>query len=210
MVCSGSRKSRKITPFLSKRQCTSLHLTRPGPWTFTLMEKSHNAAPWTAGFQFVVPTTCLITNNNVIQETAIFSFLLAQQVLNTPCIQCSLFSCVSICGTHLAQTFDIPTQSPSFLMHWSQYSAPYIVPWLSSIDLHWWADWGTLHFVVWNLCMAIWNVACLSCWCHHCWNTPPTASLCSHPLFGPHKCSASVSWCQWVRFFLHGKESSKT
>jgi len=40
------------------------------------------------------------------------------------------------------------------------------------------------------------------CCCHHCWNAPPTTSLCSHPLFGLHKCSASVNECQCVQFFL--------
>jgi len=38
--------------------------------------------------------------------------------------------------------------------------------------------------------------------CCQCWNAAPTASLCSHPLFGPHKCSASCDECQWVHFFL--------
>ena len=37
--------------------------------------------------------------------------------------------------------------------------------------------------------------------CQHCWSTPPTASLCSHPLLGLHKCSTSVSECQWMSFF---------
>ena len=42
--------------------------------------------------------------------------------------------------------------------------------------------------------------------CHHshCQNAPPTTSLCSHPLVGLHKCSASVNECQWVSSFLHG------
>ena len=40
--------------------------------------------------------------------------------------------------------------------------------------------------------MAVWHVACLSFCCHHGWNAPLTALLCSHPLFGLHKCSASV------------------
>ena len=40
----------------------------------------------------------------------------------------------------------------------------------------------TLHFMVSQLCTAVWNVACLSCCCHHCWNVSPAASLCSHPL----------------------------
>ena len=38
---------------------------------------------------------------------------------------------------------------------------------------------------------------------HHCWNAPPITSLCSHSLFGLHKCSASVDECQCVPFFLH-------
>ena len=38
--------------------------------------------------------------------------------------------------------------------------------------------------------------------CHRCWNTPPTTSLCLHPLFGLHQCSASISKCQWVPLFL--------
>ena len=39
---------------------------------------------------------------------------------------------------------------------------------------------------------------------HHCWITPPTASLWSHPLFGLHKCSTGISECQWVHCFSHG------
>ena len=31
------------------------------------------------------------------------------------------------------------------------------------------------------------------CCCRHCWNTPPTASLCSHPLLFPQKYSASIN-----------------
>ena len=34
------------------------------------------------------------------------------------------------------------------------------------------------------------------CHCHHCWNAPPTTSLCSHPLFDLHKHSASIDECQ--------------
>ena len=40
------------------------------------------------------------------------------------------------------------------------------------------------------------------CCCHHCWNTTPTTSLCSHPLFGLHKCSARISECQYIPFFF--------
>jgi len=31
---------------------------------------------------------------------------------------------------------------------------------------------------MWQLCMAIWNVACLSYHCHCCWHSPPATSLC--------------------------------
>ena len=44
----------------------------------------------------------------------------------------------------------------------------------------------------------------------HWWNAPPTASLCSQPLFSLHKCSASVDECQWVPFFPPRDEFSST
>ena len=40
------------------------------------------------------------------------------------------------------------------------------------------------------------------CHCHHCWNGPLTASLYSHPLFGLHKCWASIDKCEWMQFFF--------
>ena len=57
---------------------------------------------------------------------------------------------------------------------------------------HGWADWNSLHFVVWCLCMTVWNMVCLSH--HRCYfrKAAPTTSLCSHPLFVLHKTSASV------------------
>ena len=47
------------------------------------------------------------------------------------------------------------------------------------------------------------NAACIRicCCCYHCWNTPPTASLCSHPVTGFCKSSGIVNECQWVQFF---------
>jgi len=66
------------------------------------------------------------------------------------------------------------------------------------------ADQDTLHFVLWQLCVAVWNMACLSHCCHHCWNAPAITSLCSHLLFGLQKRSARVNECQWVPFFLYG------
>ena len=52
----------------------------------------------------------------------------------------------------------------------------------------------SLHAVLIMICMAVWNVVCLSCHCHHCWNTPPTTSLCSHPLLGLHKWMDIYQW----------------
>ena len=62
----------------------------------------------------------------------------------------------------------------------------------------------SLHAMLIKICMAVWNVACLSHHCHHCWSAPPTTSLCSHPLFGLYKYSANVDECQWVPFYLYG------
>ena len=48
------------------------------------------------------------------------------------------------------------------------------------------------------------------CCCHYCWNTPPTASLCSHPRFDLHKCSASIDECQWISLFFSAQRNSVT
>ena len=49
------------------------------------------------------------------------------------------------------------------------------------------------------------NMACLLHHCCHHWNMLLTTSLlCSHPLTGLHKRSASVGDCQWVQFFSQG------
>ena len=55
----------------------------------------------------------------------------------------------------------------------------------------------SLHAAHIKIRMAVQNVACLSRHCCHCWNETPTSSLCSRPLFGLCKCSASVNECQW-------------
>ena len=41
--------------------------------------------------------------------------------------------------------------------------------------------------------------------CCYCWNAPPTTSLLLHPLFGLHKCSASINECNGCNFFQHGE-----
>ena len=71
-----------------------------------------------------------------------------------------------------------------------------------------WADQDNHHFVVWHLCLAFRNMAHLSyCYCH-CWNTSPTTSLYSYPLFSLHKISASVNLCQSVHFFSAWRKSA--
>ena len=77
----------------------------------------------------------------------------------------------------------------SEFMATEHYFSAYLSP---LADLYEWAGHDTPHFVMWQLCMAIQITACLSHHCHHCWNTPPTASLRSHPLFGLHKHSAHI------------------
>ena len=49
-----------------------------------------------------------------------------------------------------------------------------------------------------------------NCYCRCCWNASPTTSLCSHPLVGLHKHSASIDECQWVSFFPHGGSQWQT
>jgi len=58
---------------------------------------------------------------------------------------------------------------------------------------------------VWQLCKAIWNLTCLSCHSQHCWNAPPTVSLCSHAQFDFHKHSANITACQWMCISLWGQ-----
>jgi hypothetical protein len=72
-------------------------------------------------------------------------------------------------------------------------------------DLHGIADRGAPHFVL----TAVQGrpERGLSHHCHHCWEAPPTASLCSHPLFSLRKLSASVVECQWVQFFSAWRNS---
>ena len=59
----------------------------------------------------------------------------------------------------------------------------------------------SLHAALVKSSLAIQNMAGPSCCCCHCWNAPPTISLCLHPLFGLHKYSVTVNECQ---FFSHG------
>jgi len=117
------------------------------------------------------------------------------------CTYCSFWSYMSIHGTHFVGTL--------------QYSNVVIIisnalkPIFSSVHrslvishpftrMSWWRDSSLCGA---QLCVAIWNATCPSRHCCHCWNTPPTASLCSHPLFALHRHSASISECQFYFFF---------
>ena len=63
----------------------------------------------------------------------------------------------------------------------------------------------SLHAVFLTICM---TMACLSHGCCCCWNARSTASLCSHPLFGLQKHSASISECQRGAIFFYMEEFS--
>lgn len=67
-----------------------------------------------------------------------------------------------------------------------------------------------LHDMLVNISMAVWNVACLSHHCCHCWNQPSTASQCWHPLFDLHKHSESTNECQWrvIEYWWDGSTST--
>ena len=93
---------------------------------------------------------------------------------------------------------DIPTLPPSFPTLWRQYSAPFT----SLVVILRWADRDALHFVVWELCMAARNVACLVRRCRHFWNAPPSASLLIST--GLRERSGSVEECHWVQLIPHG------
>jgi len=112
------------------------------------------------------------------------------------CLWHSFCSCASPCGTHLLQTLIFQHCHCCFQVIFFGCNPPN----------HMIADGDTPHFVLWWLCVAVENMAFLLCCCGQCWNTPPTASLCSHPLFVLHNCSSSINECQWVHFFFHVEE----
>ena len=62
----------------------------------------------------------------------------------------------------------------------------------------------SLHVTLIKIYLTFQNVACFSYRCCHWWNALPTTSLCSCPLFGHQKCSASMDECRSVPFFWHG------
>ena len=57
---------------------------------------------------------------------------------------------------------------------------------LYSKILHGWGD-QDAQVVVWQLYMAVWNMACLSHCCHNCWNAQEAASLCQLQVLMNHQ-----------------------
>jgi len=71
---------------------------------------------------------------------------------------------------------------------------------LSILFLPYW--FSSIHILCWisiNLQGHHEYMACLSCQCHHCWDTPPTTSLCSHPLFGLQQAVKNVTGCHFFQ-----------
>ena len=82
-----------------------------------------------------------------------------------------------------SQAWQCALRSSNLCGSWRYHVARELKPIFSSIHssldvIRWWADQDALHFVVWQLFMAVRNVACLARRCRHCWNAPPTSSLC--------------------------------
>ena len=97
-------------------------------------------------------------------------------------IQCSFCSCVIFqCWNHCFQYTEAGIQLGTQLCgHKPLICADDLIKTL----FIWWWDSCSLPSGTW---------LCLSCCCCHCLNTPPTTSLCSHPLFDIHKHLVSVN-----------------
>jgi len=63
------------------------------------------------------------------------------------------------------------------------------------------------YAVLIKICMAIWNMACLSCCCHPCWNAPPT--VLSSTVWSPKPFSNSRR-VSMAAIFFHTKEFNAT
>jgi len=71
---------------------------------------------------------------------------------------------------------------------------------LSILFLPYW--FSSIHILCWisiNLQGHHEYMACLSCQCQHSWNTTPTTSLCSHPLFGLQQAVKNVTGCHFFQ-----------
>jgi len=175
MVCPGSRNSRRITPFPiskdSEHHSThwGLHLELFLHWGI-LMLPLHEL-PFS--LQLVAVTS---RYTDAILETITFSLLLVQWVLTNLHAVFLLSPCQHLWDWHETLWYcNVVTIISNTLK-----------PIFNSVQ----------QFVMWQLYMTIQNMACLSHHCHQCFNALPITSLCSHPLFGFQKCSASVS--EWI------------
>jgi len=112
---------------------------------------------------------------------------------------CSFSYCVSICGTHLAQTFwysNITTTTSNTLkpVFSSLHSSLIVICWFTQMI-------KTRCFMVQQLCMVMLEYGSSFTLLPSLWKVPLTPSLCSHSLFGLHQCSVSVNECQGHQFF---------
>ena len=111
------------------------------------------------------------------------------------CICCSFCSCV---WAFSAQT----SQYSSIISIISNTLKPILSSVQSSLVIIWWFAWMNLSrqssFPGLEAVHGHLDHGLSSCHCHHYLNVLPTTLLCSHPLFGLHKCSESIDESQWV------------
>jgi len=100
IVCPGSKKSGRITPFLRKKRA-SIYLQRAASWTFLSVGNLHLTTPQTA---ILTPAcsgdTMSCQWSRKLWPSALNWFSRSWET----CVSCSFYSCVSIHGTHMAQT----------------------------------------------------------------------------------------------------------
>jgi len=116
------------------------------------------------------------------------------------CKWCSFCSCVSIHGTHLAQTlqfFCVANIISNTLQ--SAQSSLVINHWFVQMNLT-----RRSSFCGVTIEHDHPEHGLSSHCCYPCWNSSLTILLCQHLLLDFHKSSASTNECQWVKFFLHG------
>jgi hypothetical protein len=202
MVYPGSRKSRRITLFSSQK---TVHIASPADGyvlDIFLMGNSHFANPW---------TVVSIPARNV-DTTSRHRWWCGPG-------NCHLqFHSGSAGPDRLAVVFMFPCQHPwePLVKNYEIFQRCQHRFQLIEVDIQLRTQFPGCNpqicadelieaiFVSWA---AARNVACPSLRCRYCWNAPPTASLCSHPLFGLRKRLASVVEFQWVQLFPHGEFS---
>jgi len=179
--------------------CRGLHLKLFLGWGIHI-SPLHGLSFW---HWLVAVAPHLVTSNGTNQETITFSLILAQWVVMDLHTMFFLFLC--------EHSLDSPGANFVIFQHCHHTPSNKLKPVFNFIfnfpgcylPTHMDGLIKTLHLVMWELCVTIQNVVSLSCHCCYWINALLTASLCQHPLFVLHKCSASIHEFQWVQFFLH-------